>query len=374
MAACYISTVKQNVFVARERRYDSALEASCGASHLPTAVFHNLVATYRKHLPIWHRYWEARRRILGHSGKLPVHDWTAPLATKQPQVSFEKAMEWICAGMRPLGDEYVAVMRRGVMEERWVDRYPNQNKHGGAHSGGSPGTHPFILMSFTGDLQSMSTLAHELGHSMHSWYTWRLQPFVYCDYSNFVAEVASNFDQALVRAHLFVKERDPDFQLALIEEAMGNFHRYFFLMPALARFELAAHQREERGEGLSAESLMADMTALFREAYGPSVEIDEPRVGITWAQFPVHLVLNFYVYQYATGIAAAHALAEGVLAGKPRAAEKYLKFLASGGSLYPIDALKMAGVDMTTPEPVEQTFRVLERFVERLEVLAAAKA
>jgi oligoendopeptidase F len=228
-------------------------------------------------------------------------------------------------------------------------------------------------MSYNDDIFSMSTLAHELGHSMHSYYTWQTQPPIYADYSLFVAEVASNFNQAMVRAHLLDLDSDPDFQIAVIEEAMANFHRYFFIMPTLARFELEIHQRVERGEALTADSLIALTADLFREGYGDEVELDVERTGITWGQFATHLYSNFYVYQYATGISGAHALAEGVLAGKPNAAESYLSFLKAGGSIYPLDALKLAGVDLATPAPVEQTFGVLARLVDRLEQALAQR-
>jgi oligoendopeptidase F len=283
-------------------------------------------------------------------------------------VPFEQAVEWITEGMRPLGDEYADTLRRGVLDERWVDVYPNKGKRSGAYSSGVQGTRPFILMSYTDDLFSLSTLAHELGHSMHNYHSSHAQPFVYTRYGLFLAETASNFNQAMVRAHL-MEVKDPDFQIALIEEAMSNFHRYFFLMPALARFELEIHERVERGEGLTADSMIQLMAELFREGYGNEVEIDEQEVGITWAQFPGHLYANFYVYQYATGISAAHALARGILDGKSGAAENYLRFLQAGGSLYPLDALKLAGVDMTSPEPVEETFAVLSNLVDRLEDL-----
>jgi oligoendopeptidase F len=260
-------------------------------------------------------------------------------------------------------------MRRGLLEQRWVDIYPNKGKRAGAFSAGSQGTHPFILMSYSDDIFSMSTLAHELGHSLHSYYSWRTQPFIYARYPLFLAEVASNFNQAMVRAHLLATQTDRDLQVAVIEEAMNNFHRYFLIMPTLARFELDIHERMERGEALPAKTLVTVMTDLFREAYGDEVEVDSDRVGITWAEFPTHMYMNFYVYQYATGISAAHALAEGVLAGAPGAAEKYLAFLKAGGSRYPLDTLRLAGVDMTSPEPVERAFGVLANMVDRLEHL-----
>ncbi|HNP74656.1 MAG TPA: oligoendopeptidase F, partial [Kouleothrix sp.] len=368
MAACLATGVKQHVFSARARRYGSALDAALASNFIPNEVFHNLIDTYKQNLPTWQRYWRVRRRALGYE-KLHVYDIKAPLTANMPRVPFGQALDWIGAGMLPLGNEYVSVMRDGVSEQRWVDVYPNQGKRMGAYSHGVPGTHPFILMSYNDDIFSMSTLAHELGHSMHSYYTWQTQPLAYSDYTIFVAEVASNFNQALVRAHLLETNRDRDFQIAVIEEAMANFHRYFFIMPTLARFELAIHQQVERGEALTADGMIGLMADLFAEGYGDEVEVDRERVGITWAQFSTHLYSNFYVYQYATGISAAHALAGGVLTGAPGAVENYLAFLKSGASLYPLDALKLAGVDMTTPAPVEAAFGTLAGLVDRLEAL-----
>jgi oligoendopeptidase F len=226
------------------------------------------------------------------------------------------------------------------------------------------------MTNYTNNLESVSTLAHELGHSMHSYMTNRTQPYIYTGYSLFVAEVASNFNQALVRAHLMQTNDDPQFQIAVIEEAMQNFHRYFFIMPTLARFELEMHERAEAGEGLTADVMNTRMLELFDEGYGGELNPDGERTGITWAQFP-HLYANFYVYQYATGISAAHALAEKILAGAAGAVDNYLKFLSLGSSVYPIEALNVAGVDMTTPQAVESTFAVLGRYVDRLEQLVS---
>jgi oligoendopeptidase F len=372
MASCLATGIKQDVFAMRARRYASSLEASLAPNHIPLDVFHNLIKTFRAHLPTWHRYWRVRRKALGYN-TLRVYDTRAPLTATKTPVPFAQAVEWISQGMAPLGAEYVGAMRDGVVEQRWVDIYPNQGKRMGAFSTGSYGTHPFVFMSYNDDLFSLSTLAHELGHSMHSYYTRREQPFVYARYGLFLAEVASNFNQALVRAHLFKTQPDRNFQVNLIEEAMGNFHRYFFVMPTLARFELEIHERTERGQALTADTLIQLMADLFREGYGDEVAMtgdDEARVGITWAQFHTHLYSNFYVYQYATGIAGAHALARGVLAGEPNAAEKYLAFLKSGGSRYPLETLKDAGVDLASPEPVETTFGVMAELVGRLEGLA----
>lgn len=361
------AAVKQDVFNMRARGYASSLHASLAPNNVPVEVFHNLIDVFKRNLPTWQRYWRLRRRALGYE-KLHVYDIKAPLTSKTPSVPFQQAVEWISQGMAPLGQEYVDILRRGCLEERWVDYALNKGKREGAFSSGSQGTRPFIMMSYTDDLYSLSTLAHELGHSLHSYYSRINQPFIYSRYALFVAEVASNFNQAMVRRYLFETQTDPDFQIALIEEAMSNFHRYFFIMPTLARFELEMHERAERGAPINADILVGLMADLFKEGFGDEVEFDRERTGITWAQFG-HMYMNFYVYQYATGISGAHALADGVLSGNSAAADRYLAFLKAGGSEYPLDVLKMAGVDLTTPEPVEQTFAVLSGIVDRLEGL-----
>ena len=367
MAACLATGIKRDVFMVRARRYRDSLDAALTPNHIPVEVFHNVVAAFRDNVGIWHRYWRLRRRALGLDA---LRDYDTRAALGRPvEVDFQQAVDWICEGMAPLGDEYVRALRRGVLEERWVDVYPNRGKRQGAFSIGRPGTRPFIFMSYGGSVAGMSTLAHELGHSMHNYLTSRAQPFVYSRYGLFLAEVASNFNQAMVRAHLLAGGRDPDFQVAVLEEAMGNFHRYFLVMPTLSRFELEIHQRVERGEPLTAEGMTELMTALLADAHGGEVATDRRRAGILWAQFSTHLYRNFYPYQYATGIAGATALAEGVLAGGPEAAERYLAFLRSGGSRYPLDALRLAGVDLTTREPVDRAFAVLGRYVDRLEEL-----
>jgi oligoendopeptidase F len=366
-AATLIAAVKQDVFNARARHYPSSLHASLTASYIPVEVFHNLIAVFQKHLPTWLRYWRLRKQALGHQA-FHVYDIKAPLTSTSPVVTFPQAVDWICQGMAPLGEEYVNILRRGCLEERWVDRARNRGKREGAFSSGSQGTRPFIMMSYADNLFSLSTLAHELGHSLHSYYSRLYQPFIYSRYSLFVAEVASNFNQAMLRDYLFRTHTGRDFQIALIEEAMSNYHRYFFIMPTLARFELEMHTRAERGAPLSADILIGLMADLFKEGYGEEVEFDRERIGITWAQFG-HMYMNFYVYQYATGISGAHALSHRILAGEPGAAEHYLSFLKAGGSQYPLEALRQAGVDLASPEPIERAFAVLASLVERLEDL-----
>ncbi len=364
-----VTSIKQNAFMSQARRHASTLEAALFPYNIPTSVFYNLLETFQKNLPTWRRYFEIRRKALG-LAQLEPYDMWAPLTTNRPRIPFPQSVEWICQGLAPLGKEYTETVRKGCLQERWVDIYPNQGKMGGAFSYGSPGTHPFIVMSYTDEIFSLSTLAHELGHSMHSYLTWKNQPLVYNDYSLFVAEVASNFHQAMVRAYLLEQPGDRDFQIGLIEEAMANFYRYFLIMPTLARFELETHRRIEDGRGLNADEAIDLMAGLFQEAYGESVSVDRPRVGMLWSTF-THLYEDYYVYQYATGISAANALCRRILSGAPGAVEDYLGFLKSGSSDYPLEVLKRAGVDLTTPQPVEQAFAVLSGLVDRLEALLA---
>ncbi len=373
MAACLSTAVKHNVFNAQVRRYGSSLEAALGPNHIPVEVFHNTVEAFRRNLPVWHRYWELKRRLLGLEAFHP-YDAKAPLLTEQPVVTFEQAVDWICEGLAPLGDEYVQRLRRGVLEERWVDVYPNHGKKAGAYSSGTQGTIPLILMNHNDDVYGLSTLAHELGHSMHSLLTWETQPSVYARYGIFMAEIASNLNQALLRDHLLSVAADRQLKIALIEEALSNYHRYFFLMPTLARLELAMHQRVEQGQALTADDLIGITADLFAEAFGDGVVMDRDRVGITWAEFHTHLYMNFYVYQYTTGIAGAQALAERILNGVPGAVESYHQFLRVGSSVLPLDAVQAAGVDLASPEPIDRAFAHLQTLIDQLEALMTEDA
>jgi oligoendopeptidase F len=367
LASNLITSIKQNVFEMRARCHASTLEAELFNENIPADVFHNLISTFRKNIPTWHRYWAVRRKALG-VDTLHTYDIWAPLTGERSHITYEQAVESVCDGLSPLGEEYVAVMRNGCLTDRWVDVYPNQGKSAGAFSYGAPGTYPFIMMSFNHDIYSLSTLTHELGHSMHSYLTWKHQPTVYSKYSLFLAEVASNFHQAMVRAHLLERESDPNFQIQVIEEAMDNLHRYFFIMPMLARFELETHQRIERGEGLNADAMIELMADLISEGYGDEMHLDRQRDGIMWATFS-HLYRDYYVYQYATGISGAHALANRILVGEGNAVNDYLDFLKAGSSDYPLEVLKRAGVDLTTSQAVEETFDVLANMVDKLEML-----
>lgn len=366
-AAIFATKVKSTVWQARARKFDTALEYALSGPNVPAQVYHNVIDACNRNLPIWHRYWDVKRRLLK-LDKLEVFDIFAPLG-KSPKVSYAQATEWILAGLKPLGEDYLAVAKQGMTEARWVDWFPNAGKRNGAYSYGVFGAHPYIMMSYHEDgLFGMSTLAHEMGHAMHSYYSNRAQPFVLARYTLFAAEVASNFNQAMVRAHLLAQNPDRNFQIAIIEEAMRNFHRYLFLMPILSQFELWMHTQVEQGKALTASGMNAHLAGLFTRGYGPAVLVDEARAGITWAQFG-HFFADFYVYQYASGIAAANALADIVLTEGQPAVQKYARFLRSGGALYPLEALKLAGIDMTTPAPMDRAFKVMEGFVDRLEKL-----
>jgi oligoendopeptidase F len=373
LATSIAGGIKRDVFYARARGFSSSLAAALEPNHIPPHVYHNVIQAFRDNVGTWHRYWRVRRKALG-LDVLKPYDTRAQLGRSTLHVSYEQAVDWVAEGVGPLGDEYVKILRRGALEDRWVDVYPNQGKRMGAFSTGVPDTVPFIFMSFNNDIYSMSTLAHELGHSMHSYFARKTQPFVYSNYGLFQAEVASNMHQALVRRHLLATQTDPAFQVAVIEEAMANFYRYFFIMPSLARLELEMHERVERGGAITADYLNDLMADLMIEVYGAEVEVtehDRERIGSTWAQFHTHLYSNFYVYQYATGIAGADHLVERVASGDPTAVESYLAFLKSAGSMYPLEGLRMAGVDMTSPEPVEAAFATLAHMVSRLEELTA---
>lgn len=364
-AAALAGAIKGDVFYARARGYSSALEASLAEDDIPPAVFHTLIDTVWRHFPVWQRYFRVRRLLLGlPAGELHGYDLEAPLANS-PSFPWERGVETILASLRPLGHEYVAEVERG-MAERWVDRVANIGKGGGAFSSGVYGTEPFISMTYQDTLTSVSTLTHEIGHSMHSLLTWRHQPVTYADYGMSAAETASNFNQALMGAHMLTDSDDRDWTIAVIEERMANYQRYLFTMPILARFELAAHERVEAGAALSADWMSQTLLGYYREAYGPEVVIDPARMGITWARFP-HLFMNFYVFQYGVGIAAAAALSEAVLTEGQPAQERYLNFLKAGGSVDPMVGLRQAGIDMTSPEPVERAFAIMSGYIDRLE-------
>jgi oligoendopeptidase F len=365
---------KRDVFYSRARGYPSALDAALDAATLPRAVFDMLLETSRRHLPLWHRYFDVKRRALG-LDKLHGSDLGAPLSHTQRVVPYEEAREMVLASVEPLGAEYTSILRRGLYEERWVDWAANVGKAGGAEQSGAYGVHPFVLTTYANNLLSVSVLAHELGHAMHSYYCDAAQPPIYDSghLADYLAETASTFGQALLRAHLLsTPSADHKLRLEVLDEAFTYLHRYLLLMPLLARLEGAGHDRIERGGGLEADWLDERTLELLTEAYGPAVKLDPARDGILWAQFS-HLYLNFYTYQYALGIAAAAALAGAVQREGEPAAARYIDFLKTGDSKYPLDAWRRAGVDMTSPEPVEQAYATLAELIDQLEMIVEAE-
>ena len=376
LASLYLANVKQHEFLRKVRGYDSVLEMRLAPNNLPTQVFHNLIEVFKANLPVWHRYWKVKAKLLGLE-KISPFDIQAPIADDPPQIPYRQAVDWICDALQPMGSDYVSTLRRGCLEERWVDWAPNIEKRQGAASSRMVGRKPpYIFMSYADNIFSLSTLAHELGHSMHSYAFARHQPIVYNDYgaiSSTVTETASNFHQAMTRAYLRkTKASDDAFQIAMIDEAMVNFHRYFFVMPTLARFEFEVYERAKAGKPLTASIFKEIMGGFYDEGYGDALDSEPERTAMTWATF-LHLYSPFYTFQYAIGISAAHAAAERILSGQPGAVEGYHTFLAAGGSRYAMDLFKLAGVDMSTKAPIEAAFCELEANVRKLEELAANK-
>jgi oligoendopeptidase F len=372
LASIYLANVKQWMVLAEARGYDSVLAMMLSPTNLPLEVFHNLIDTFKKHLPTWHRYWDVKAKILGVDAMRPYDVW-APTVNNLPAIPYRQSVEWICESLKPLGDEYVSILRKGSLEGRWVDYAPNVEKRQNAGSSLQVGHKPpFIYMSYDDSIIALSTLTHELGHSMHGFYTAENQPDVYNEdesVSSTVGETPSNFHQAMTRAYLReLKADDRDFQLAIIDEAMENFYRYFFIMPTLARFEYEVFSRASEGQPLTAVELKHILQGFYAEGYGETMKDDPARMGITWAQF-LHLFEPFYTFQYAIGISAANALAAKILAGEKGMAERFIEFISAGGSLYTMDLFELAGVDMSTPAPVEASFKELARLVDQLEAL-----
>lgn len=370
LADLYLTRVKQAAFSARIRNYPSTVEEALAPREVPRAALEAVIRVFERRIGVWHRYWAVRRKLLG-VAQLQPWDVFAPLSRRPLHIPYATSVDWIVEALEPLGQEYAARLEQGLRFERWVDVYPNRGKREGAFAAHAPGTQPFIMMSYDNGTGGLSTLAHELGHAMHAQLTMANQPTVYSGYSMVVAETASNLNQALLFPHLLEKNDDPEFQIAIIEEALYNLHRYFFIMPTLARFELEVHEAVERGEGLTADALNKVSARLFSEAYGPELDVDE-RTAITWAQFQ-HLYVPFYTFQYASGISAAASLAEDLRSETEGARERVLGFLSSGDLLDPIETLRQAGVDLTSDDPIERGFDSVEAYISRLEELSAQR-
>jgi oligoendopeptidase F len=362
--------IQRDLFYMKARKYGSAVESSLDANAVPVAVYKNLVDGVNAGLPTFHRYLKLRQRILG-LDQLHYYDLYTPLvAGLDAKYTVEEARGIITKSLAPLGTDYVAVVNR-AFDERWLDLFPNTGKRSGAYSnGGAYDVHPFMLINYNGQYSDVSTLAHELGHTMQSYYSNKTQPFPTAGYPIFVAEVASTFNEALLIDHVLKQTKDDKVRLSLLGEALEGMKGTVFRQTQFAEFELRAHEMAEKGQPITGEALDALYMEISKKYYGhdKGVCIVDDEVAHEWAFIP-HFYLNFYVFQYATSYTASAALSEKVLAGDAAATKRYRTFLAAGGSRYPIDLLKDAGVDMTTREPLELTLKKMNRTIDEIEAI-----
>lgn len=366
-AATYAGAVKAATAEAAARHYESSRAMSMAGENIPAEVYDNLVASVRAHLPLMYRYAKLRKRLLGIQ-ELHYYDVYAPLTGESTaRYTYDQAKQMVLDAVAPLGEEYCAEVRRGFAQ-RWVDVYPNKGKSGGAYSTGTYDSEPYIMTNFTGTLDSVSTLAHEMGHSMHSLLSRRTQPAQYADYTLFVAEVASTVNENLMIEQLLKTEQRPDTRLFLLNQYLENFKGTVFRQTMFAEFEREAHAMRERGEALSPAALNQLYGNLVRDYFGPELVMDE-EVQLEWARIP-HFYRPFYVYKYATGYSTAVALSEGILKEGESARKRYLEFLSMGGSVWPLDELRHAGVDLTTPAPVNAALEKFGRLLDDAEACA----
>ncbi len=367
LAAALSYSVKADVFRARVRNYPSAREASLFRDDIPVAVYDNLIESVRQNLQPLFRYYELRRRVLG-LNELHHYDTYVPLVAEiETEISFDEAIEKVLASLGPLGGEYVDSLGQGL-RGRWCDRYESKGKRSGAFSSGSYGAPPYILMNYKTDVFSdVYTLAHEAGHSMHTWFAQRSQLYQDADYPIFLAEVASTFNEELLTHHLLEQTDDPKMRAYIINRQIDDIRGTLYRQTMFAEFEKIIHAIEESGEALTLDVFKTEYRRLLETYFGDAVVLD-PQLDLECLRIP-HFYSAFYVYKYATGVSAAIALTERVLGKLPGAVEAYLGFLKSGGSKFPLETLQTAGVDMTTPGPVESTLRLFERRIAELETL-----
>jgi oligoendopeptidase F len=367
LASALAYSVKADVFRARARNYPSALEASLFRDDIPVAVYDGLIRVVRNNLGPLFRYYELRRRTLG-LDELRHYDTYVPLVAEiESHVSFDEATDTILAAFEPLGPEYTATLSEG-MRGRWCDRYETKGKRSGAFSSGSFGAPPFILMNYKNDVFSdVYTLAHEAGHSMHTWFAQRSQAFQDYNYPIFLAEVASTFNEELLTHHLLEKTTDKKMRAYIINRQIDDIRGTLFRQTMFAEFEKVIHAIEERGDALTLDVFKSEYHALLQAYFGSGVVLD-PQLDLECLRIP-HFYSAFYVYKYATGISAAVALAQRVLNREPGSVDAYLNFLRAGGSKFPLETLKTAGVDMSRPEPIEATLHLFERRLKELETL-----
>jgi oligoendopeptidase F len=367
-AATLSAAVRTHVLDARLRNYGSALEAALAPNEIPVDVYHNLISTVEANLPKFHRYLELRKHLMG-LDELHFYDlYNQPVAEVALNIPYREATDLMRNAFAPLGDDYAAALQE-AFGSRWIDVYENVGKRSGAYSGGSYGTPAYILLNYQEQLRDVFTLAHELGHSMHSYFTRKHQPFVYGSYTIFVAEVASTLNENLLTDYLLRHRDDEQLRRRLIVQQLDDIRGTIFRQTQFAAFELDMHARVERGESLTAESLSEAYRALVAKYHGPALVLDD-EIAYEWARIP-HFYYNFYVYQYATGLSAALALSDQIIREGAPAVERYLRFLSSGSSQSSIDLLRGAGVDMTTPAPIQAAMNTFERLVDQLEQLYA---
>jgi oligoendopeptidase F len=359
--------VRSHALGARLRGYSSALEAALKPNEIPLDVYHNLIGTVNANLPRLHRYMKVRKRIMGIED-LRIYDLYASLVpAADVEVPYAEGIDLVSAAFQPLGADYSSAITK-TFNSRWIDVYENQGKRSGAYSDGSYTTAPFILMNYQNRLQDVFTLAHELGHSMHSYYTRRTQPFVYGNYTIFVAEVASTLNEALLTRHLLNTRDDATLRKYLVVQQLEGIRTTIFRQTMFAEFELDMHQRTEAGEPLTADNLSKPYYDLVARYHGPEVTLDE-EIALEWARIP-HFYYNYYVYQYATGLAAAIALSRQILDEGQPAIDRFLRFLSSGSSKSSIDLLRDAGVDMASPAPIQASMDLFETLLDELEALS----
>ena len=360
LAAIYGGQVKLDCFHAQARGFEGACEAALYDNNVPVKLYDNLIDAVHAALPTMRKYLELRRQALGLS-ELNLYDLYVPMVdSADGEMSFERAKALVLDALKPLGEEYQGLLKR-AFEERWIDVYENQGKTTGAYSSGVYGVHPYVLLNFAGKLDDAFTLAHELGHSMHSWFSDHAQDYANHDYSIFVAEVASTVNEVLLTRHLLKVEQDEKVRAALLNHFLEGFRTTIFRQTLFAEFERKAHRMQEAGEPLTAQSLSAayhELNALYYEG-----AVINEYADVEWARIP-HFYSAFYVYQYATGFSSAVAIADRIL--RTGDASDYLRFLATGGSDYPIEELKIAGVDLTKPDAIRDAMRVFGETLEEL--------
>ncbi len=365
-ASTLSGTVKKDNFNARVRNYDSARHAALSNNNIPEEVYDNLVSTVNDHLHLLHRYVDLRKKVLGVE-ELHMYDLYTPLVKDvKMEVPYEEAKEYLLKGLKPLGEDYLNVLREGF-ENRWVDVHENKGKRSGAYSSGTYGTNPYILMNWQDNVNNLFTLAHEFGHSVHSYYTRQTQPYPYGDYSIFVAEVASTCNEALLNDYLLKTIDDEKKRLYLLNHYLEGFRGTVFRQTMFAEFEHDIHVRAQNGEPITPELLTNVYYDLNKKYFGDNIVIDE-EIGLEWARIP-HFYYNYYVYQYATGFSAAAALSKQILEEGEPAVTRYVDFLKAGSSDYPIEVLKKAGVDMTTAAPIKEALAVFEEKLTEMEQL-----